>query len=645
MKINRFIPMALLASAIAFVSCGEKIFTIKLSSSKEMSGSKIALKAINPDLPEDWKDYNYVVIEYRISTSQRFQLGFTTTGGYREARVMCYVPKAWNKLAIPLKYFTQLPDPESDLAATYNHPRYMGWINLLSRIGPLQGVDSIGIRMRRPIGDQTFEIRKVELAVEDPGDSYLEDKPAIDSLGQNIFMDYPEKVASLSELRQQWNEEDAQPIDTAVFRYSEFGGYRDHKVTATGFFRVEKIDGKWWFVDPDGYLFLSVGVDCVSPGGGGSVRDYEKRPSMFQAMPPGDIFPVSRRSGGKGYSFGTWNLYRRYGEDYIDEARQMIIRRMDKWGFNTIANWSDPAVMSMNKKAFVVSLDNVGAEPELMGLADIYDPRFESSAKEFISGQVSNYLGNPWLIGYFIGNEPAWLDHEARLSQMILEGSNKPIKNALKSWLEENGDTEHSRKQFIFKTFDAYLSEVNEILKSVDKDHLNLGIRFGNISDVGDDVLAICGKHFDVFSFNCYALKPDYDAMGHAENILNLPLMIGEYHFGTVDRGMAQSLWQVESQEQRGVAYRYYTEHAYSHPALIGTGYFQWCDQDITGRFDGENYNCGLIDVTDRPYKKIVEAAKATSGRLYKIHSGEVSPFSEEPVNARGHELGPDIWE
>lgn len=58
MKINRFIPMALLASAIAFVSCGEKIFTIKLDSSKEMSGSKIALKAINPDLPEDWKDYN-----------------------------------------------------------------------------------------------------------------------------------------------------------------------------------------------------------------------------------------------------------------------------------------------------------------------------------------------------------------------------------------------------------------------------------------------------------------------------------------------------------------------------------------------------------------------------------------------------------
>lgn len=38
--------------------------------------------------------------------------------------------------------------------------------------------------------------------------------------------------------------------------------------------------------------------------------------------------------------------------------------------------------------------------------------------------------------------------------------------------------------------------------------------------------------------------------MNHALEISGLPMIIGEYHFGTVDRGLAQSLWQVNSQKK-----------------------------------------------------------------------------------------------
>ena len=126
--------------------------------------------------------------------------------------------------------------------------------------------------------------------------------------------------------------------------------------------------------------------------------------------------------------------------------------------------------------------------------------------------------------------------------------------------------------------------------------------------------------------------------------IMDLPMIIGEYHFGTVDHGLAQSLWQVEDQQQRGVAYRYYTENAYAHPALVGTGYFQWCDQEMSGRFDGENYNCGLIDVTDLPYKEQVDAMIETAKVLFDVHSGTKVPFSERARNTRGHGSVPDLW-
>ena len=67
-------------------------------------------------------------------------------------------------------------------------------------------------------------------------------------------------------------------------------------------------------------------------------------------------------------------------------------------------------------------------------------------------------------------------------------------------------------------------------------------------------------------------------------------------------------------------------ENAAAHPAVIGTHWFQWIDQPATGRSDGENYNIGLVDVTDRPYREMVEALRETHRRLFKIHSGQEPP-------------------
>lgn len=78
--------------------------------------------------------------------------------------------------------------------------------------------------------------------------------------------------------------------------------------------------------------------------------------------------------------------------------------------------------------------------------------------------------------------------------------------------------------------------------------------------DSNKEILEICKDNFDVFSFNCYDLFPKKDFMDQILEGTGLQMIIGEYHFGTVDRGMAQSLWQVNSQKERGVAYSYYFE-------------------------------------------------------------------------------------
>lgn len=54
-------------------------------------------------------------------------------------------------------------------------------------------------------------------------------------------------------------------------------------------------------------------------------------------------------------------------------------------------------------------------------------------------------------------------------------------------------------------------------------------------------------------------------------------------------------------------------------------------DESATGRNDGENYNIGFLDVTDRPYKELVGAAIETHKRLFGVHSGNLPPFDQRP--------------
>jgi hypothetical protein len=79
---------------------------------------KFSLEEISPGLPADWDGYEFVVLEFMVTSPQRFQVGFNTESGYNELRIMSYTPKGWNKLAIPLSFYrNHLPH-----AATWRPP-------------------------------------------------------------------------------------------------------------------------------------------------------------------------------------------------------------------------------------------------------------------------------------------------------------------------------------------------------------------------------------------------------------------------------------------------------------------------------------------------------------------------------------------
>jgi hypothetical protein len=585
-----------------------------------------SLKDLDSTLPTDWSDYKSLTLEFRSSASQRFEFRIFTTNGMRHVGLQPF-QGAWIRASLPLAYFKQPDTQGHDLASLGNKPRVGYWINLLGNYGPIDSVQAIGVAMRDPIGAPTIEIRSVHVARESSGDAVLESKPLVDEFGQWIHADWNGKATTLPDLKQAWAQEDA-ALKSGDFDYCQYGGYRSAKTKATGFFRVERIEGRWWFVDPDGHLFFSTGADCMSPWMGAPT---EGRDGVFAALPPPELKPPSfrnrnRQSGSA--SFYTWNLARRFGDNWPEAWVDFTLRRMDSWGLNTIACWSDQQLGAARRKPYVVLLRGWGIESGYLGLPDVFSDDFARRIDAAAAEQCSAKKDDPWLLGYFVANEPPWPGRELEIARAILDGPSTAAQRKLKEFLASE-DTPQRRKEFVNQAIEKFIELVNAAIRKHDPNHLNLGLRFGSRPS---EVMLRASRGFDVFSMNSYEFVVNPERIESASRITGRPVLIGEFHFGVPERGLAAGLVQTKNQEERGIAYRYYVENAAAHLALIGAHWFQWIDEPNTGRFDGENYNIGMVDVTDRPYSELVDAAKATHQRLLQIHQGKRSPVTRRAL-------------
>ncbi|MBQ8112779.1 MAG: beta-agarase, partial [Kiritimatiellae bacterium] len=135
-------------------------------------------------------------------------------------------------------------------------------------------------------------------------------------------------------------------------------------------------------------------------------------------------------------------------------------------------------------------------------------------------------------------------------------------------------------------------------------------------------------RHCDVVSVNIYSRSPNRDLPAGA---VDKPMINGEFHFGALDRGMFHTgLVATRSQQERAKCYRDYVNACLDHPRYVGTHWFQWQDQPLTGRSDGENYQIGFVTVTDAPYPELVEAARDVAKRMYSRRWGNGGEKSKE---------------
>ena len=564
---------------------------VKVTFEGKTAEHKWSLKDLDAQLPSDWSDFNYLVLEIRTTTPQRFSLWLHTANGKRRLMLQPFGQNLWLRASIPLQYFKGRDQKGTDLASASNRWTNSFWMSVWGPFGDLKNVEAMSAAMDYPLHQPTLEIRSVTLSKEDAGSEFIEqDKlPVLDEFGQWVHADWPRKIKSRAQLQKELADEE-KSFGPGDFGFCKYGGYANTKAVATGFFRVEQIEGKWWFVDPDGHLFLSTGSN-----GMGSAR--------------------SGRGGPRNAASAN-----------VGTAPDRTVARMEAWGLTTIGNWSSLRPAENQRKAYVMTFSGPRTQTSYLGMQDVYSDEFAANADAAASRQCVSRKDDPWLLGYFIGNEPPWPNRESEVVDLFLKGPDTATQRKLKEFLAQ-GDTPERRREFVYAMFERYLTLVGQAIKKYDPNHLNLGIRFGGTPP---EAVLRMAKRFDVCSINVYEYEPTRQ-MKRVYEVTGRPIVIGEFHLGVPADGLGAGLVQTANQIERSKGYRYYMEQAASLPCFVGAHWFTWRDEPVLGRMDGENYNIGFVDVTDRPYPELVDAAKTTHKRLPDVHSGKTPPFAERP--------------
>jgi hypothetical protein len=172
---------------------------------------------------------------------------------------------------------------------------------------------------------------------------------------------------------------------------------------------------------------------------------------------------------------------------------------------------------------------------------------------------------------------------------------------------------------FYAKISATYFRGVRDVLKEAAPNQLYLGCRFAWDNDL---VIRVSREFCDVVSFNIYGRSPLEKGKAIAM-AGDKPVIIGEFHFGALDRGQFHTgLVPVKDQNERAAAYTRYVTDALNHPNLVGTHWFQYMDSPTLGRtLDGENYQIGFLDNADTTYPELVAASRGIGKSMYGMRA------------------------
>jgi hypothetical protein len=140
----------------------------------------------------------------------------------------------------------------------------------------------------------------------------------------------------------------------------QYGGWKKVKHKRTGFFRLEKIDDRWWFIDPEGHPFLSLGINHI-------------KVSVLQEDYNRHVFTEKHEN--------ATEFYRHVFHDLKD------------WGFNTLGNYNDEEIPKKIPFVHLFRFLNISgylASRQHSGIKDVWESPYKPliQAMKQVNGDI-----------------------------------------------------------------------------------------------------------------------------------------------------------------------------------------------------------------------------------------------------------------
>lgn len=391
----------------------------------------------------------------------------------------------------------------------------------------------------------------------------------------------------------------------------KWGGNDNRRFAASGYFRVEKVQGKWEVIDPAGHPFLVTAINSIRLGNSVTNQNF------FQQYWP---------------SRNHWM------------ASQ--IKMIQDIGFNTAGSWSDTAAIrafndtALHPFAYTTQLnwlagysrEAIRINPTRKSasiLAFILDSAFEQYCKRQ-SIELQRTLQDPNLLGHFSDNEIAF--SVAQLDSLLYDQQSSPAsRSLLNSWIAEMGVTAdlitaNQKERLLGKIAGQYYKTVSTVLKKMDPNHLYLGSRLHAAAKNNRYIFEGAAAFVDLVSINYYGnWEPKSIHLAEWSSWGDRPFFITEFYTKAMDSGMdnmSGAGWLVKTQNDRGIHYQNFCLRLISSPNCVGWHWFRYQDNDPgdnTADPSNRDANKGLVNTQYQVYVPLADRMKALNLFKYRL--------------------------
>ena len=447
------------------------------------------------------------------------------------------------------------------------------------------------------------------------------------SLNAQNKITYQKVEARQNALDPKWVAYDAKTIDKLPgFKIKKqlpssiYGGSKMWQKEATGFFRAEKIDNRWWIIDPEGYPYIFKGVAVFNAG-----RSVNQQKAF------------DKKFGSK--------------ENWINQESKLLRDN----GFNGVGAWSNVDLVknAENPLVYTVIISPMGMyhadhikkyggkykeaswQNYRFDLVMVFDKEFDAYIEKSVK-EISQYKNDKYLMGYFTDNELPWYN-DALDKHLTLLAKDEQGYIAAKEWLDKRKGfnasasdiTQGDRMAFTAFYFETYMKKVTDALRKADPNHMYLGCRFNQDKEqelTNPEIFKVAGKYMDVISINHYRKwEPSQELMNNWGEWSGKPFLITEWYTKGEDSGLPNNTgagWLVRTQKERGLFYQNFTLELLKNKNSVGWHWFKYMDndpQDLSTDYSNRDSNKGIVNSNFEPYQPLLKEMKLINDNAYEL--------------------------